>query len=48
VRSYSIVEGIITEEPVDVPGLEREPGAAAPGAARALKLESPVDQSTFT
>jgi proteasome lid subunit RPN8/RPN11 len=34
VRSYSIVEGVITEEPVDVPGLEREPGVAAPGAGR--------------
>ena len=34
VRSYSIVEDVITEEPVDVPGLEREPGVAAPGAGR--------------
>ena len=34
VRSYSIVGGVISEEPVDVPGLEREPGVTAPGAGR--------------
>jgi hypothetical protein len=32
VRSYTIVEGVITEEPVEVPGLEHDPGVAAPGA----------------
>jgi hypothetical protein len=26
VRSYRIVEGVITEEPVGVPGLGEEPG----------------------
>jgi proteasome lid subunit RPN8/RPN11 len=32
VRSYTIVEGVITEEPVEVPGLGEGPGAGEPGS----------------
>ena len=31
VRSYPIVDGVITEEPVEVPGLGEEPGDEEPG-----------------
>ena len=31
VRSYAIVDGVITEEPVVVPGLGEEPGDEGPG-----------------